>query len=61
MKTYAAFGRLVLQARVYRNPYVKFDTLCRFLKVSPPDLDELLESELGMRGEEILPNCRKHR
>ena len=61
MKTYAVFAHLLLQARVYRNPYLKFDTVCRFLKVSPADLDELLESELGMRGEEILDNCRKHR
>lgn len=55
------FGHLMLEARVYRNPYVRFDTICRFLRVSPADLDELLESELGMSGEEFMANCRKHR
>lgn len=55
------FGHLMLEARVYRNPYVRFDTICRFLRVSPADLDELLESELGMSGEEFMANCRNHR
>ena len=61
MQTYAMFGHLMLEARVYRNPSLRFNAICRYLKVSPADLDELLESELGMSGEEFMANCRNHR
>lgn len=57
-KSYERFRHAVDVGRVYENPYLRFSTVCRFLRVSPRDLDELLFRELGMSGEEILQSRR---
>lgn len=58
MKSYSRFERLMNVDEVWRNPYLDYQSVCRMIGVSPASLDEILESELGMRGEEILDKYR---
>ena len=53
-KTYAAFCSLVDDGRVYENPHLDFFHICRALHVSPASLGDILETELGLSGQEIL-------
>ena len=47
-KTYIRFASLLRT-----GTYSSYPSICRVLGVCPDDLDELLLSELGVRGEEL--------
>ena len=59
MKTYGRFADLLDGSRILENPFVGFGHVCRFLRVSPASLDEILTEELGMTGAELMESRRK--
>ena len=71
MTTYSRFCELMLRGRILaeipgaghfsflENPYLSFETVCRFLHASPADLDEILVEELGENGRQIMTSARK--
>jgi len=59
MKTFALFGQMLEKEHVHFNRELEFGDICRMLKVSPADLNEILLEETGFSGEEILENYRK--
>ena len=59
MKTYGRFAGLLDGSRILENPFVRFRDVCRFLRVSPASLDEILMDELGMTGAELMESRRK--
>lgn len=58
MKNFERFAQLLESGAFKTNPYLSFETVCRCLKVSPSDLNELLIRELGMNGNEIIAAYR---
>lgn len=57
-KIYERFGVLMESDEVLSRPGIDFRLVCRMLRVSPPDLDEVVRKELGMSGEEVVGKCR---
>lgn len=55
---YERFCRLVTEERLYIDPAFSFPAACRWLGVSPHELDLLLEKELGFSGEALLAHFR---
>jgi len=56
---YREFSRMILDDRIYEDSSISFHDICSALHVSPADLNEVLESELGMNGPEILHSFQK--
>lgn len=59
MTSYRRFARLVEDGESLRDPDITFKSICRRLLVSPSSLDEIIEKELGMKGQEVIDNYRK--
>lgn len=59
MKTFERFSQLIENGVAKHNPYLKFETVCRIMKVSAEAFDELLLDELGMSGNQIIETSRK--
>ena len=53
-KAYALFGQWLEQGPKPGEPVPTFRELCRELRVSPVDLDEVVFRETGMHGDEII-------
>lgn len=58
MKNFERFAQLLDSGAFKTNPHLSFETVCRCLKVSPSDLNELLIQEIGMDGNEIIAAYR---
>ena len=56
---YRESSRMILEDHVYEDETIDFQSICRALKVSPYDLDEVLIREMGMNGAEILQSFQK--
>jgi len=59
VKSYRRFARLIEDGEILRNPDITFKDICRRLLVSPSSLDEIIERELGMKGQEVIDIYRK--
>jgi hypothetical protein len=57
--TYSDFSRMLLDDRIYEDTDISYFDICTSLRVSPADLDEILQDELGMNGNEILQSFQK--
>lgn len=55
---YSRFERLVDSEQVLRDPTTSFNSICRRLHVAPASLNEYIEEELGLSGEELLCQLR---
>lgn len=53
-KIYKAFSLALEEELSSGNPKLGYRSICGRLKVSPVDLDEILNDELGMGGDEIV-------
>ncbi len=58
MKNFERFAHLMENGAAVINPYLNFETVCRVLKESPSDLNDLLLEELGYSGDEIIASYR---
>lgn len=58
MKNFERFAQILESGAFKTNPYLSFETVCRCLKVSPSDLNELLIQEVGMDAIEIIASYR---
>lgn len=56
--TFSRFERLVNSEQVLRDPTTSFHSICRRLHVAPSSLNEYIEEELGLSGEELLGRLR---
>lgn len=54
LKAYAEFERLVDEENVYEERGVTFSGICRRIHISPCELNEVIVSELGITGDELL-------
>ena len=54
LKVYAAFGRLMDEQKVWRDPSVSFSEICSLAGSSTDVLNRILLEEIGMDGEELL-------
>lgn len=59
-KSYERFARLIENGETLRDPEVTFKSICRELRVSPSALDEIVERELGVKGQELIDKYRKN-
>lgn len=50
---------MLLRDRVCEDPDITYSDICAALRVCPADLDEILQDELGMNGNEILQSFQK--
>jgi len=57
--SYRRFARLIESGEVLRDPDITFIGVCRKLWISPSSLDEIIERELGMTGQEVIDFYRK--
>lgn len=57
-KSYKAFHLALESGLASGNPVASYREICKKLKVSPADLDELLMDELGMNGDEVVEMYR---
>jgi len=56
---YRRFARLIENGEILRDPDVTYKSICRRLLISPSSLDEIIERELGMKGQEVIDIYRK--
>ena len=56
---YSEFSRMLLEDKIYEDTSFSYPDICAALHVSPRDLDEVLLSEIGMNGSEILQSFQK--
>ncbi|MCQ2176928.1 MAG: hypothetical protein MJY41_03190 [Bacteroidales bacterium] len=54
MNTYSRFERLVSSLAASGNLDTDFRGVCRILGVSPYSLEEVIENQLGLTGDEIM-------
>lgn len=57
-ENYALLERLVNEERVYLDPMYDFGRVCRLLGVRRPEMDALLERELGLDGASLFAELR---
>ena len=57
--TYSDFSRMLLDDRIYEDTDISYFNICASMRVPPADLDEILQDELGMNGNEILQSFQK--
>lgn len=57
--TFTRFERLVDSEQILLNPSTSFNSICRRLHVAPSSLNEYIEEELGLSGEELVERLRK--
>lgn len=55
---YKEFGVMLTEDKIYQDPMVRYEDICRELGVLPSELDSLLLRELGYTGEEIMAEYR---
>ncbi len=55
---YDIFAELLEEERVYMDPGLTFDSICRWIGVSRADFDMYLMSETGCSGSDILKAYR---
>ncbi|MBQ0128109.1 MAG: hypothetical protein MJY91_06305 [Bacteroidales bacterium] len=53
-KQYFRFWRMMEEGTLSKDGKIDFRTACRRLRCSPADLDEVLVSELGIDGDEVV-------
>lgn len=58
-ESYGIFSELLGKHHIYMDSSVTFSLLCRWIGADKGGLDELLLSELGMRGDAILRELRR--
>ena len=56
--TYETFCQLMTEESLYVDPSLTFATVCRWLGVSPSELDLELGKELGFSGEALIHHLR---
>lgn len=56
---YSLFADLLEKGKIYLDPEVDFPEVCRRLEVASRDMDDLLQEELGMTGDEVLSAYRR--
>lgn len=55
---YETFCRLMTEENLYVDPSLSFATVCRWIGVSPSELDLELGNELGFSGEALIRHLR---
>lgn len=55
---YEAFGRLLLEDKVYLDPDVTFPRICKWLGADEKQLGGMIESELGVSGASLIRTYR---
>ena len=55
---YETFCRLMTEEDLYVDPTLTFATVCRWLGVSPTELDREIGNELGFSGEALIHHLR---
>lgn len=55
---YETFCRLMTEENLYVDPTLTFATVCRWIGVSPSELDLELGEELGFSGEAMIQHLR---
>lgn len=55
---YETFCRLMTEENLYIDPSLTYATVCRWLGVSPSELDRVLGNELGFSGEALIHHFR---
>lgn len=58
-ESYAAFGRLMNEERIYLDPDLTFEDICAHIGTQKDALESVLLEELGMRGDAILDKYRE--
>lgn len=58
-KAYGRFASGLLDGSLFAENAASFCDYCKKLNVSPVSLDEILERELGLKGQEILNYFQK--
>lgn len=51
---YEIFGRMLLEDKVYLDPSVTFDMICRWIGADRHLLDALVRRELGISGQALM-------
>lgn len=51
---YELLGTLLEDEKVYMNPGMTFETVCRWMGVCPKRMDEYVYSSVGMSGNEVI-------
>ena len=57
-ENYELLGQLVDVEKIYLDPSVPFERVCRMLGAPRADMDALLERELGLGGQELFVALR---
>lgn len=57
--TYEHFCQLMSEERLYLNPSLSYETVCRWLAVEPAELDVILEREIGYSGKALMEHFRE--
>lgn len=57
-ENYALLEKLVNEERIYLDPMYDFGRVCRLLGVRRPEMDALLERELGLDGASLFAELR---
>ncbi len=55
---YEAFGRLLLEDKVYLDPDLSFHLLCKWLGADEKQLDARVQDELGVTGSALMRQYR---
>lgn len=55
---YETFCRLMTEENLYIDPSLTYATVCRWLGVSPSELNRVLGNELGFSGEALIHHFR---
>lgn len=56
---YSDFSRMIVDDLIFEDDTVNFTDICASLRICPADLNEILQDELGMNGDEILQSFQK--
>jgi len=59
LEAYESFCRLMVEERLYLNPTLTYETVCRWLGVGEKELDAQLSRELGYTGPALIQHFRK--
>lgn len=56
--SYELFGRLVADENIFLDPAFSFERTCRMVGVGRAEMDEVLQRELGLGGDELFGALR---
>lgn len=59
LTAYERFSRLMTDERLYLNPNINYESVCRLLGVEPTALDRILEREIGYSGSAVIRHFRE--